>query len=145
MRVLLVGTGQAGDVEVVPCRSEPLCARHALELEAQGDVVDDGLPGQQGIFLEHHAAIGPGAGDGSTVEGEGARARLEEPRDRRDQGRLSAAGRSDHAQELLAQDVERQAIDCSVDTALALVLQAQVAHGDLDVGCRTGVHQRCPA
>src|SRR5689334_12922533 len=45
-----------------------LYLRHAALAQAEGNVVDHRQPWEQGVRLEHHAAIGPWSGDGLAVE-----------------------------------------------------------------------------
>jgi hypothetical protein len=43
---------------------------HAGQFQAEADVGQHVLPGQQGVVLEHHAAFGAGALDRGTVQGD---------------------------------------------------------------------------
>ena len=52
----------------------------AAQFEAEGGVVDHVEPRQQGVLLEHHAAVGAGAGDGGAVEADLPLGGADEPR-----------------------------------------------------------------
>src|SRR6185503_18886757 len=62
--------------------------------------------GKEGVALEHHAAIGAGAADRAPVESGFAAGRIVEPREDANQGRLSTARRTDHADELALPNLE---------------------------------------
>jgi len=79
-------------VEVVPS--------HPPLPEAEGDVVEDVEPGEEGRLLEDHDPIGAGADDPGAVQGDLARAGGDEPRDQVEKGRLATAGRANQGDEL---------------------------------------------
>ena len=84
----------------------PRLARHALELEAELDVVLHGAPGQQPELLEHHRAVGAGPGDRLAVHADVAGVRLDQPEQDIEEGALAAAGGADDRQELALADVD---------------------------------------
>ncbi|MNC49752.1 hypothetical protein D3C75_989510 [compost metagenome] len=77
-----------------------LGAWHAGQFQAEGDVAQHVLPGQQRIVLEHHAALGAGALDGHAVQGDAPAAGGDEAGDQVEQRGLAAAGRPQGHQQL---------------------------------------------
>ena len=73
---------------------------HAID--AERDVLASGEPGQQARRLEHHAAIGAGAGDFTAVEHDAAGGDVVEAGEHRQHGGLAAAGMADQRNELAA-------------------------------------------
>ena len=69
---------QAHQLEVFAGDLAPLGLADPLQLEAEGDVLQNGQPGHQRVFLEHHAAVGSRAVDPLAAEGDGAVGRLDE-------------------------------------------------------------------
>src|SRR5690348_11563903 len=69
----------------------PLRARDALQLQAEGDIVENAEPGIERVLLEHDPAIGTGPEDGLAVEGHAALAEAEEPGHGIEKRRLAAA------------------------------------------------------
>src|SRR5262249_52980987 len=71
------------------------------------DIVPYVEPGESRIFLEHDAdPLRHGAGDRSSIHLDRARRRRKQPGDDVQQRALAAAGRSDHADELAAPEIE---------------------------------------
>jgi hypothetical protein len=66
--------------------------------------------------LKHDATIGPWAGDGLAVDGDGTGIRSDESGDDVEQGALAATGRPEDADELSWAHFERHAIDRSPKT-----------------------------
>src|SRR5262249_8370375 len=60
-RVVTAELGEADHVQVALHRGVDASAWQTLCLQAPGDVAGDRLPGKEREFLEHHAAVGPGA------------------------------------------------------------------------------------
>src|ERR1700682_954316 len=69
----------------------------ALLHRTEGDVPKRGAPGKQGVFLEHHTALGTGAVDRPTIHQNLSVTRLREARDHVQQRGLAAAGGSQQA------------------------------------------------
>ena len=84
---------------------------HAGDLEREGDVVGDGAPREGRLLLEHHADRGVRAGHGLARDRDAALVAVEQPADDVEQGRLAAAGRADHGEELARRDIERDVVD----------------------------------
>src|SRR4051794_27752898 len=111
-----------------------LRAWHAAHLQAELDVLPHGLPGKQRILLKHHAALGAGAVYLLAVDGDDARGRLEEARDRVEQRRLSAAGGPDDRDELARIDMDLRVGD-GLDRPLdAIVAEGEVPDVDMSLG-----------
>ena len=75
---------------------------HRLE-----DVVPDTHPGQEGVVLEHHAAVGPGPFDCPPAQPQLALGRPIEAGHQVEDRRLAAAGVADQAHDLAAGHVQR--------------------------------------
>ncbi len=88
-----------------------LRGRRAFQLEAELDVALHRQPGEQRVALEHHAALGRGAGDRPAVEGDDALGRLGEAGDQAQQGRLAAARGADDHRQLALGDRERDVLE----------------------------------
>jgi hypothetical protein len=89
--------------------------RHALAggpvREPEADVALDGLPREQRVVLEHHAALGRRAGDRPPVDRDAPGRRRLEAGEQVQHGRLAAARRADDREELALPHVERQVLD----------------------------------
>jgi hypothetical protein len=107
--------------------------RHALDFQAEGDVLFHRHPRKQRVFLEHHAALRTGAGHQLAVGGDGAGRRQRKAGDGIQQRRLAAAGRTEQADELALRDVEVDVLQC-YDIAFG-GLEDLVDVTDLDMGC----------
>src|SRR5262249_6914371 len=77
--------------------------------EAPGDVAGDRLPGKEREFLEHHAAVGPGAVDQPTVNTDRSGVGRDEAPHDVEQRALAAAARADDRDELAGS--HREALD----------------------------------
>ena len=106
LRVAGAKVGQRQQLEQVVHPAVDLRSAHALDLEAEADVLLDRHPGKQRVFLEHHAALRPRPGDRAAVDQDRARGRWREAGHRIEQGRLAAAGRAEQAGELPARDLQ---------------------------------------
>ena len=73
----------------------------------------DGQPGEQGIFLEHDAAVDPGTGDRPAVDQQRPGAGPQEAAEQIQQRAFAAAGRADDADELALADIEIYLIERS--------------------------------
>src|ERR1700730_11700379 len=81
---------------------------HALKSHAEFDVLDHGVPGKQGILLEHKGdVVGQRASDRLTEHFSGARTRLHQTADDVEKRALTAAAWPDEAQQLAARNIER--------------------------------------
>src|SRR5262245_8610186 len=85
--------------------------RHVLLAQAEGDVVGDRQPREQGIGLEHHAAVGAGLAHRHAVQGDAAGGRPVEPGDEAQQRRLAAARRPEHGDEVVVGDLEADRLE----------------------------------
>jgi hypothetical protein len=74
---------------------------------AEHDVLFDGLPGEEGVGLEDHAAIRAGAGDGLAIDANIAGSRCFQAGEYAGEGGFAAAGGADDAHELAFVDGER--------------------------------------
>ena len=81
-----------------------LLARRALDVEADGDIVDRGLPGKQRIGLKQIAGIPVQAGQRLTENLHRPRGGLQKPGRDIEQRRFPAAGRPDDGDELAMRD-----------------------------------------
>ena len=79
--------------------------------QADGDVVEDVLPGQHRVGLEHVADAVGDAADAGAVDVDGAGGGRLEAGDQRERRGLAAAGRADERDELTVGDVEADVAD----------------------------------
>ena len=91
-------------------------------LEGEADVLLDRQPGEEGVLLEHDAAVGAGTLDELSVAVDLAAGGLEQSGDNIQQGALAAAGGSDDADELVVVDVKRHAVEGNHLTVAAVEL-----------------------
>ena len=82
----------------------------ALELEAELHVLLHGEPGEQGVLLEHDAAVGAGALHGLAVHQHLALGGALQAADDVEQGGLAAAGGAHHAHKFVLMDVQIHAV-----------------------------------
>jgi hypothetical protein len=80
---------------------------HAGQFQAEADVGQHVLPGQQGVVLEHHAAFGARAFDRHAVEGDAPGAGFDETGNQVQQRGLATAGRAEGHQQLLGPRVRK--------------------------------------
>src|SRR6516165_5268538 len=106
-------------------QSERLCNaaldfrfRQSLQLEAEGDVLEDGLVGPERVALEYHRHVSllrrhhpPRRSDLLAVELDRTAIGLNEPGDHSQQSRLAAAAGSKENQKLSIQDIDRHVRD----------------------------------
>ncbi|MNV80835.1 hypothetical protein D3C71_1744600 [compost metagenome] len=78
--------GQANQLEHVQGLATALGLALALHLQAEGDVVEHAAPRQQGVMLEHHAALRRRAINGLAVDRELTAAGRQMARQRTEQG-----------------------------------------------------------
>ncbi len=91
-----------------------LAGGHLAAPEAEGDVLEDGEVREEGVVLEdgvHVALEGRQAGDIGVAEVDRPGGRLLEAADHAQGGRLAAAGRAEHREELAALDLQREVVD----------------------------------
>ena len=88
----------------------PFLAADARELEAERDILRHGLPGQERVFLEHHAALGAGLLDGVAVQGDGSGRQRQEARHRVQERGLAASGGPERHHKGPVGDVERHPV-----------------------------------
>ncbi len=101
-----VETGQVDQGEHFPGAHFTLRPGYAGQFEAEADVGQHVLPGQQGVVLEHHATFGTGAFDGHAIEGDAPGRGLDETGNQVQQRGLATAGRPESHQQLLGPQVE---------------------------------------
>ncbi|MDT4823688.1 hypothetical protein FQZ97_569240 [compost metagenome] len=102
----LVEAGQVHQGEHFAGTSLSLGAGHAGQFQTEGDIAEHVLPGQQGVVLEHHAALGAGAADENAVEADAPGAGADEAGDEVEQRGLAAAGRAQGHQQFAGAEVE---------------------------------------
>src|SRR5207248_3309149 len=108
MRVAILEAGQPNPGDPLPRPGAGIAARRAVVPGAGRDVLQDGLPGEDGIALENVAhAIGD-ALDRAAFDPDLAVAGGLEARNQRERGRFAAAGGPDHGAELAAGDFQRE-------------------------------------
>ena len=98
--------GQIHLLQVLHGQILGLFALDALHLQSEHNVLLHGEPGEQGVLLEDHAALGAGAGDLLAFAVDSAGSGLVEAGDDVEQGRLTAAGGAYHADEFVLIDVQ---------------------------------------
>ena len=126
-------------VSISSTRALDLGLRHAVLLQAEGDVVLDRHVREERVGLEHHVdrpPVGRHAGEVLPVEQDLARGRLLEAGEHAHQRGLAAAGRAEQGEELALVDDEREIVDGD-EIAEAL---GDVA--ELDEGLRRGIVPR---
>src|SRR5262249_25348101 len=97
--------------------------------ETKGDIVHNGLPGQQSEMLEDDGDALTRRADRLTIDQNFSRPRRQQPADAAEQRCLAAAGRTDDAKHLIAAYVQLNVAkgdDCSFEEKLAGVI-----HNDL--------------
>ena len=120
-----------------------LGARHADELEREGDVVDHRAPGKGRFLLEHHADRFVRAGNGLAGDADHALVMAEQPADDVEQSRLAAAGRADDREEFARPDLERDVVDRGDRAFRRLEAHDDVVdHQDGVIGLRCGGRHR---
>ena len=112
---------------------------HALHLEAELDIAAHGLPREQRVGLEHHAAARLDPGDRLAAQQHLAAGRLDEAGEQVEHRRLAAAGRAEQADELAFGDVERKSW-----TATRSGPRAGGRHAGHMIGGQDGRHQAPP-
>jgi hypothetical protein len=116
-KLVRVAVGEAGkpDHPGIALRDvADLRARQAALHRPEADILVHRHPGEEPVILEHHAAIGAGAGHRFSCHPQLAGGCGLETGDAAEQGRLAAAGGADEADELAPRDVEvdrRQRLD----------------------------------
>ncbi|MCY1506554.1 hypothetical protein D9M68_408060 [compost metagenome] len=101
-----VEAGEVNQGEHLAGAGFTLGTRPACQFQAEGDIAQHVLPGQQGVVLEHHATLGAGAVDGYAVEADAPGAGSDEAGDEVEQGGLATAGRAEGHQQLAGAEVE---------------------------------------
>eukprot|EP01133_Synstelium_polycarpum_P002393 gene2392-2722_t len=96
-----VETGEVHQGEHFPGADFPLVLGHACQLQAEADVGQHVLPGQQGVVLEHHAAFGARSFYRHTVKGDAPGAGFDKAGNQVQQRSLATAGRAEGHQQLL--------------------------------------------
>src|SRR6185436_9504289 len=106
-----------GEPDPLQLRRDPLpylILRHALALQAEGDVVLDAEVGEEGVALEdrvRRAAMGRLAGDVDALDADLALAGPLEAGDHPQRGRLAAAAGAQQREELAARQLEAEVVD----------------------------------
>src|SRR3954453_10754013 len=85
---------------------------HATLAQAEGDVLAHRQPGKQRVGLEHHAAIGAGAGHLASIEHHTSAGRAIEAGDDAKQRGLAAAGRAEDGDEVVVADHKISRLQC---------------------------------
>ncbi len=107
-RVRVLEAAQPDQVEVGARGALALDTTDAAHLQAELHVAEDGLPREERVLLEDHAAVGAGAGDARAVHDHAPSGGPHEARHRVEHGGLPAAGRPEQRHELagLRREVE---------------------------------------
>src|SRR5262249_4994255 len=107
-----------------------------VELHAVADVAADRAPRQQARVLEHHRAIGAGAGYAPAIDRHAAALVGQQPGDDVEERGLAAAARADDRQELAVVDRQRDVRQGEVLAAVALdvVVLGEVLDDELHSG-----------
>ena len=106
VRVLLLEALQPDQVDEVAHGGRALGLRHALDLQAMGDVLLDRAPRQDGELLEDDAAVAAGPGHRPAVDEHAAAGGGDETGQDAQQRGLAAPARPHHGDELAVGDVE---------------------------------------
>src|SRR6185369_15029343 len=137
---------QAGQLQVFTRDAVALGLRQPAHLGAEADVVQHGLPREQGERLEHHAALRARSGDGLAVQQDLAARLWHEAGDHVQDGRLAAARWAHHGDEFPLVHTQRHVAHggdfpagVGVEIGLRQIAQAQILHG-----CAFTNPQRCP-
>jgi hypothetical protein len=112
MRIVVGEIRQPHGLDRVHGTLAPLHCRYALEFEANHDVVEDRVPGEQSILLEHVGDL-PGCRPvhGMPVDSNLAVGRRHQAADDVEQRALAATARADQAQELALAHAKRDCIE----------------------------------
>jgi phosphoglycolate phosphatase len=99
-------------------------------------IVEGGHPRQQRVLLEDDAALGARSDDRPAVHRHAAVRRPQETRDGREQRRLAAPARSEHAKELVGRDAQVQVLDGPMrDAGFGVrIIERQILDDDLRGG-----------
>ena len=131
----LLEAGEAEALEERPRLSPSLCPAQAAVAQRQGRVVDRRVPGQQQVALGHVGATGEALGRAAgATDLQGSGARLAQPADQLQQGRLAAAGWPDQADHAARAHLEIEPVD-----------RPQLAVGVLEGANRDARARRTPA
>ncbi len=108
-----IGIAERGQADQLDDRIDPVPLRlqDALRLQPERDIVPDRAPGKQRRILEHDDARRMRTGDAGIVFPQRPGARLLQPRDQPQQGRLAAAGRTEQRDELAGRDREADIVE----------------------------------
>ena len=105
-------------VSHVCCALPRLGLRGPGDLEADRNVVDRGLPGEQRLGLKQVAGLPVEAGQSGAENPRFAVRRRDQPGRHVEQRRLAAAGRPDDRDEFAVRDIQRGALDGLVGAAV---------------------------
>src|SRR5262245_32238734 len=97
---------EPGELEIPVYDRLALGRRRAARLEAPADVAADRAPGEERVFLEHHAPIRPRADDRAAVNADLPGVARDEAAEDVEQGALAAPARADDRDELAVGDRE---------------------------------------
>ena len=112
-RILLGEAGEAERAQELGGRPAPPLGRHALELEAELDVLERGPPRKEAGFLEHgRDAAGIGPGDRPAIDHQAALVGRDETAEHAEQRGLAASGGADQGAERALFDRERDVLEC---------------------------------
>ncbi len=114
LRLALREPGEADELEHLGHAPLELVLRHALALEAEGDVVLDRHVREERVALEDRvdvALVGREPDDVLVAEEDPALGRLLEAADHPQRRRLPAAGRPEHREEGAPRDLDRDPVD----------------------------------
>src|SRR5438552_3347860 len=100
MRVVALEPGKPDPLDPLTRAHRRLAAVHAAEPRADGDVVQDALPGEHGVALEHVPHLPGDTADDLAEYAYLAEAGRLEAGHQRERGRFATAARPDHGAEL---------------------------------------------
>ena len=108
-----------------------LGVRHTLQLQAEHNVLKHRQPGEQRILLEHDTALDAGALNLFAVHINRAGSRLQQAGNDVQQGGFTAAGRTDHTDELVFLDFKVHAVQSDHLAIAAFVNLLHMVNFDL--------------
>src|SRR5439155_23974892 len=141
-RITRLETAQAYEADVMVDQPALLRLGHALAPQPVTNVLYDGIPGKQCVFLEHDCALPPRRGDRLAADLELAAGRLLESRKRIEPSRLAASARADDREEFVFLDLEVHVQQRK--KRLTLGRDVHLAHvGDIDLHWRFKSRDAC--
>src|SRR5206468_11595992 len=110
-RIVVLEAAQAHTLDVVRDDAPALGGGRALLAQTEPDVLRDGEPGEEGVGLEDHAALGARSGHGLAIEEHAARGGAVGSGHDAQERRLAATVRAEQADEVVVGYAERGRLD----------------------------------